>query len=1102
MAAERQAKTEAPEGTRERRPGEPQQQPEQPAALGLAAPGVLHAPPAPPDGPPTALRRSAMLRLQRIHGNQQVQRQLQRRAGPSELPTARTTVSAHTGEVVGEVISAPTDLSASSSDEDPTPGPRGETTATTPPDHASAVKPQASRAELGSAEPLQVELEAPPLLETGALKIETLALAPGAMAAAPSQIAAEPPTPGDIGKSVGAAPTPAGLDLASQPASALTMPATLSAPQLEGPPLQRKLARSLPLQREDEGGGLLSGVRQRISGVVDGLRSGWSTLTREASDAFGAVQGQLGELVEGVRTGVSTVVSGAQSAYESVEQNARQLAAGLEQQVNGALETVTGMAQSIGQAVLRLDAAALGAAWERLRGLLSGAWQQAQQAGQALFQRLTGLWNGLRGQFDGALAGLSNQLRAGFRRLSMAAQGVRQRLVSAWEGLRTRAGALSGVLGGILDRIRSLVSRLLDWGQRIWGGIQEQWNSLRQRVAGLVSQVQERVNSLWEGIQAQSARVWSQISSLWRRAQAWVQQQTARITGRVGELWRSLSGFDIGKVLDTLTRYAPMLTEARELVANPESAMQPIAGSIAGQLETGMPAAAAQQARSHTAGQGAGGQPGQQAAAAGPIQRQSSPAALPVAGPAALNAPVPQGLLWSVFWEVVVEKWRGIQLLPTIKRILHDSFFFWESVPREWNEMMADLDRVVARMNDGGLGFWRHLLDIPLIIWRRANNILTHLFPLFALLMTAIGAFAGAVGGTVGGAILGFFAGGVGAAPGAAAGGGLGIAGGAGAGLGFALGVGEGLLASYIAAEVLTLLKAWSDLSFVEQTEAEQIEDVDQMAGSAIGLGIAIVLIAISALAARLAEGLMAALKPGSVAQRFFAGLSAGFKRGSPFRRGPAPPGKQPPAERPPAETPPAEKLPGQEPPNQTPGQEPQAPRAPRSTELPPEEVARLVSQRSDGSFRLNRKNISNANKIQGEPEARVAEHAAREAFAAERAAGMNNVERVYMGREADRLINPEAPPGTEMSADVVGVTRQGKYVLIESKGTEILHGLEQLEHSAQQLGAAEVVRYELVVPEEIRTPGFSIENRILHLNGKPYTINGKPIHVRTTTAR
>ncbi|HEY9850966.1 MAG TPA: DUF4157 domain-containing protein [Leptolyngbyaceae cyanobacterium] len=214
-------------------------------------------------------------------------------------------------------------------------------------------------------------------------------------------------------------------------------------------------------------------------------------------------------------------------------------------------------------------------------------------------------------------------------------------------------------------------------------------------------------------------------------------------------------------------------------------------------------------------------------------------------------------------------------------------------------------------------------------------------------------------------------------------------------------------------------------------------------------------------------------------------------------------PGEEPPV-RPPGEEPPV-RPPGEEPPVRPPGEEPPGNKAsdnrpPRTTELPPEEVSRLVSERKDGTFRLNRKHINNVEKIVGEPEATVAEHAAREAYAAERAANMTNVERVYMGREADTLINPDVAPGTELSADVVGITRQGRYVLIESKGTEILHGLEQLEYSANALGREQVVRYELVVAEQIRTPGFTIRNGTLHLNGQPYLINGKPVHVRTTT--
>ncbi len=178
--------------------------------------------------------------------------------------------------------------------------------------------------------------------------------------------------------------------------------------------------------------------------------------------------------------------------------------------------------------------------------------------------------------------------------------------------------------------------------------------------------------------------------------------------------------------------------------------------------------------------------------------------------------------------------------------------------------------------------------------------------------------------------------------------------------------------------------------------------------------------------------------------------------------------------------------------------------RSPRSHDtssgLEQGQAGHLVVQRRDGTFRLNRKRVPNRDKILGEPEATEAADAAREAYAATRAASLGNVDKVYMGREADKVINPTAKPGTELSADVVGVTRDGRYVIIESKGTDIVHGLEQLEFSGQQLGHQRVLRYELVVAGKIRTPGFSVRENYLYLNESPYLIGGKPIRVHTVT--
>jgi len=90
------------------------------------------------------------------------------------------------------------------------------------------------------------------------------------------------------------------------------------------------------------------------------------------------------------------------------------------------------------------------------------------------------------------------------------------------------------------------------------------------------------------------------------------------------------------------------------------------------------------------------------------------------------------------------------------------------------------------------------------------------------------------------------------------------------------------------------------------------------------------------------------------------------------------------------------------------------------------------------------------------------------------------------------------------MSADVVGVTKDNKFILSEAKGANIEHGLEQLEYSAEKLGKEKVIRYEMVVPDKLQK-GYIIKENKLHYdtngNGKYelYLIYGKPVFVTRT---
>ena len=648
------------------------------------------------------------------------------------------------------------------------------------------------------------------------------------------------------------------------------------------------------IQREDDDGGLLGGIRSRINSVVEGLSSGWQSMSNMAQGAVDGIRSQVGAMADGLTGLVSSAVSGLQGAWSGIGQTATQLTEAISNQVRTAMESVTGIVSAVGDAIISMDGNALRAAWGRVTGFISSIRQALQQSVQRVFQRIVGLWQALRERFNGILRRLATGVRAAFSRLQSVVQGLSRRLQSAWDALQSRATQLSGILGGILDRLRSLVSRLLSWGQRIWDGIRSGWNALRDRVSGFVDQVRERFSGLWQSLRERAMSLWASLGAQWQRLQQWLRNQVSGFLGRVQTVWNELTDFDIGSVIDAIIRYAPFLSAVREVAQNPDSVMRPMAESIATTIDAGMPAAAEQQARQNV---GEGG--GERSAPAGEegggvaIQRTVDDVAIQRVE---LRQPLDNSTIWSGFLEVLRGTWNEFtgSLLSNVLTALYEMIAIWETIPRDLQGLWDDLAQVVDRMQTEGMGFWRHLIDIPLIIWRRVNAILLHLFPWFVLISALLGGLAGAgLLGAAGGAIIGFFSGGTLAAPGAAGGATVGFAGGAGLGLGFALGVGEGLLASYIAGEVASLLKAWGDLGLVEQTEEEQVEDLSQMVTSAVGGGIAAVLWAAtaaiaSAFGAQISRALVRIfrIRPGSGAARFIEGISVGFRRGSPFRKG------------------------------------------------------------------------------------------------------------------------------------------------------------------------------------------------------------------------
>lgn len=660
----------------------------------------------------------------------------------------------------------------------------------------------------------------------------------------------------------------------------------------QGPVVQRWTFRGIVSSVADTlsstAKGALDGITSRVEGVTDGLRSGWDGLKSMASGAMDTVWQGLEAAGSQMSTMATSALDGIQAGWSALQDTTRSLAQSVTTRIQGALEAVTGGIGAIGSAIVNLDAAQLQAAWEQMKGLVGGVWQRAQEWSSGLLDRVGGLWNSLGDRFSAIGETLSNLAEAAVDRLRGMAESVRDRVSSAWETLQSRAAQLGGIAAGVMRIIQTVVNRLISAARGIWNGIQNAWSAVQRGISRAYTAIQSRVSSLMQRLRAGAQALWGRITGFFRRLRTWVGRLMQRALHGVQRVWDGITKFDISGVIESILRYAPFLQAAQEAAQNPDSVMEPMAQAVASQIEGGMPQTAEQKAREHAAG--SGGSPGTNevvpmggpalamAGADTPVQRSPDDA---VIQRVAMSQPLDQDILWTGFWHVLVEKWNSASVLEVVKEALWTLIWPWPAVGREWDGMVTDLKRVWGRMTSAGMGFWRHLIDLPLIIWRRVNNILLHLYGWFLIASVLVGAIAGAVGGTVGGAILSFMAGGAGAVPGA----GVGAVGGAGIGLGFALGVGEGLLASFVAAEGLSLLKAYLDLSLVDQTTDEQSEDLNQMANSAIGIAVAGILFAISAIAARIARGFLARLT--SVRwQRFAEGVRTGFRGGSPFRRG------------------------------------------------------------------------------------------------------------------------------------------------------------------------------------------------------------------------
>lgn len=683
-----------------------------------------------------------------------------------------------------------------------------------------------------------------------------------------------PPADGQIPIPAAETPGTAAALTAIEPMDAATMPAlevedtTTAAPtgappgtpmavQLDVDPLGAitGAARSVARGVGDLAAGAFDAVKGQISSLVGGLSSGWSALQGAAGQIVGSVTGAVSSGVQTV-VGLGTQAAGTlQAGFQRASQVVSGAGHSLMGMVTRGVGQLGGAASSLKSALMAMDGEALRAAYHRLTGMLTGVFGTLQKGRDALTAQVSALWGGLERGFSTTIGAVRARADAVGQQLRVVADDAGRRLSGLWDGLRQRADGMSGMAGTAARLAAAAVDRLLAGARALWDSIQARFETVRAGLGRVVAGISEQVGGAWDAVQRSAGVVWSGITGAWGAARGAVEGVVGTAVWGVGEMLGKFKGFAIDPVVDKVTAISGLLKAVRTAASDPEGTVGPILQPISARLEAGMPAAGHQKL-AEQAGAGASG-------GAGPVPAVQREATAEVTDE---RSTLTFGRAFDLIGAGLEKGWAQVHpaemLWKTVKTLLWPWPTVWDEVVGIWDDWKVAAAGLFSFRE--GAGFWGwlhdlwsnflHLIDFPLIVWRRLNNIGLALWGWITLALMAVGAFGGTIGGSVLGAIGGFLFGlGIGAAPGAGAGAGAGGLAGAGAGLTVALAVGEGFVVSFLAAELLSLVKAVTELTTARQTRDEQVGDAATASENVISMGVTLVLMGIGWLGGKVA---------------------------------------------------------------------------------------------------------------------------------------------------------------------------------------------------------------------------------------------------------
>jgi hypothetical protein len=586
------------------------------------------------------------------------------------------------------------------------------------------------------------------------------------------------------------------------------------------------------------------------------LNDGWQRLTGDADAASADIEGraQAAE-ARAADTGFVATLRDGWTGVSAAASSLTQAATGFVGQALGGL--FSGLAR-VRESVAAMNPDGVEAAWGDVAGAASNAAQSTQANTARTTTRLSGLWTALGGRFGSVMDRASRTAAAGASAVRGAAGTAVTRLSLTFQHLGNLLPSLPG--GGWLQ---GALGRLLSSARGLWSSLTGRWDGLRARITALGGAAAERVSAAWQGARAAAMSAYQGVSATWARVRSGAGQALDRLTGGVRATWQRIRGFSITALVGKLRRHVALIGSVQQALADPESTMEPYAAPVADTLTKGMPAAAEQAAHEH-----APAPPVAPAVAA--VQRLHTAPAPPVARDTATF-----GEIWAGLKAAWAEKWAKVDVKKMVLDTLKSIVWPWPRIGEEIIGIGTDCRATAAGLFSprslagdplGSLhDLWTnllHLLDFPLVLWRRVNNIALLLLGPLTLVFMVMGAIGGATVGSVFGAILGALAGlGIGAAPGAGGGLALGGVAGAGTGFGVAMALGQAFLISFAAGEASAFVKALLDLRTARQTREEKAEDFGTAADSSLALGITLVLVGLGWLGGRIAGAVAAVIR-------------------------------------------------------------------------------------------------------------------------------------------------------------------------------------------------------------------------------------------------